>query len=122
MEIFSIYDQKAKHFNPPMSFTKKSDVQEHFTDYFRLEEAQKINHVEYDLFYLGNFDMSTGHFNLEKHPEHICSMAKFVMIQPEEVEFLKKEEEEEEEEQESEESTETVNEGKKGLEDAGQTA
>lgn len=64
LEIYSVYDSKAKAFIPPFFLHNKDVALRHFTDTVNDKNSSiNKNPGDYALFYLGIFDDNTGEFS-----------------------------------------------------------
>lgn len=67
-------DNKVEAYNQPLFFKNEEDCKMALSMYIASDEAEKINPVDYELFYLGEFDNQSGKFVLEEAPKHLCNL------------------------------------------------
>lgn len=78
-KVFSIYDEKAKMYQPPFMAHTKGQVIRTFTDIVN-EKGHPINQhpSDYTLFELGTFDNLTGKYECNKTPLSLGVAIEFV--------------------------------------------
>ena len=69
VRLYSIYDQCAKAYNQPLFMLSDEVAQRSFTDAVNDPETNFFKHPsDYTMFYLGEFDDSSGTFELASQP------------------------------------------------------
>lgn len=73
MKMFAIKDKKAEGFNTPFFQTTFGLAERAFKDACTDEKTSLAKHPEdFSLYYLGDFDQSTGRLNITEDPKHVC--------------------------------------------------
>jgi hypothetical protein len=73
-KIYSLYDNKVDAYNQPLFFKDESIAREALSMYLQSDEAKEINAVDYELFYLGEYDNQSGKFDLPEAPKHLLNL------------------------------------------------
>ena len=82
MKMFSIYDHKAKAYQLPFYLRQSGEALREFSDLVNDEKSRVIKHPEdYTLFLLGEFDETTGEFQLEKTPSPLGKALEYSQTQ-----------------------------------------
>lgn len=74
LKIYTLLDNKVEAYNQPMFFNDDAQVKDALSSYINSDESPEINPVDYDLFYLGEFDNQTGKFNTLDAPKHLINL------------------------------------------------
>lgn len=75
VKLFSIYDKKAKVFNPPMSSVNQGTLLRTLSD--QLERADNLMSrfaQDYDVYEIGYFDDLTGDIQVNGKPGFVCCL------------------------------------------------
>jgi hypothetical protein len=77
INVYCLYDNKVESYNQPMFYLEEKTCFEALDYFINSEEGKEVNPVDYELFKLGEYDNSTGKFELLDAPKHLCNLRKF---------------------------------------------
>lgn len=74
LKVFSLRDQKAEVFNTPFTKSTHGEAERDFTSLVN-DPKSLINQYpkDFDLYFLGHYDTSTGKMQPNASPEHLIS-------------------------------------------------
>lgn len=74
MKMFAIRDVKAEGYNTPFFQPTFGLAERAFKDACQDEKTTLAKHPEdYSLYYLGEFDQTSGQMKIEDTPKHVCN-------------------------------------------------
>lgn len=74
MKMFAIRDVKAEGYNTPFFQPTFGLAERAFKDACQDEKTTLAKHPEdYSLYYLGEFDQTSGLMKVEETPKHVCN-------------------------------------------------
>lgn len=69
LELYAIHDNKIEAFQPPLYQKNYSELMGLMMHYLKTKHKE-INPVDYDVYYLGQYDLQTGVHILQDAPKH----------------------------------------------------
>ena len=75
LKVFSMYDNKVDVFNRPMFLQEEKELREMLKS---VEQMEEINPKDYDVYELGEYDTTTGKFDMLEGPKHLYSVGQMV--------------------------------------------
>jgi hypothetical protein len=76
LKTYCLFDNKAEAYNQPMFFVSEEMAIECLKRFLNSSEWENINPVDYDLFYLGEYNFDNGKFDLLSAPKHMLNLRK----------------------------------------------
>lgn len=74
-KLYTLFDNKVKAHHIPIMYHDHNHAIADITLFVNSKENSEINPIDYDLFYVGEFDNETGKLCPAELPEHITNLA-----------------------------------------------
>jgi hypothetical protein len=75
-EVFTIYDNKAEIYQEPLMMTDIHEFEENLKMSLK-DVKEDVNLSEFEVFYLGKYDETTGKYEQKEMPKHLYNCSKF---------------------------------------------
>lgn len=80
LKIYSLFDNKVKTYGHPLFYLTAEEMLNALKDFVNNTRSVNINPIDFDLFFLGEYDQNTGKLTPQKEPEHLINLATLVII------------------------------------------
>lgn len=72
--MYTLFDNKVKNHGAPMLLQDHDLAKQEIKLFMQLQAPRELNPIEFDLFYLGQFDTETGKMYPLEMPEHLVNL------------------------------------------------
>jgi len=76
--MYSLFDNKIDAYGVPMAFRNEDEARKELAYFLENQDHTKINPIDYEIFYIGEFDTNSGKYNLPEKPEHIINCKQII--------------------------------------------
>lgn len=80
--MYCLFDNKLDVYNQPMFFRNHEDAKLNISTYVTSPDCT-INPIDFDLFFIGDYDTLTGKITIPTQPEHLCNTKSIAHTPPE---------------------------------------
>jgi len=83
-KVYCLLDNKSKVYQIPFYASSEGHAKFGCTRFLLSDDGKHIHPVDFDLFYLGDYDQTNGKFSLLDVPEHILNLGNISLQEDEE--------------------------------------
>lgn len=79
LQIYGVYDEKAKSYLDPFYFGHDGEALRKFSDVIQNDQSPIAKHPgDYSMYKLGKFDSNSGHITADQNPQFLAKALDFV--------------------------------------------